>query len=193
MAKSLTALCSTRVNVRLQWSVPEGGDTRRSCGGFDRNEMSPAQARLGKKQKCRECREPDTRGARWSAKGGQPFARYHVSGHGPNSRFRAPAVIGFHRAALDQGERAHADSELMLTARGRDKGPALKRCLGTAVLTADRIDYWIRRRMVERGPGAPREVAPGSAENTNARAGAPARFGALFRPPTAGAAPYACL
>jgi len=26
--------------------------------------------------------------------------------------------------------------------------PALKRCLGAAVLTADRIDYWIRRHMI---------------------------------------------
>jgi hypothetical protein len=28
-------------------------------------------------------------------------------------------------------------------------GPALKRCLGATVRTADRIDYWIRRHMID--------------------------------------------
>src|SRR5262249_18902801 len=38
------------------------------------------------------------------------------------------------------------------------KTAALKRCLGAAVLGADRIDYWIRRHMIECAHGAPREV-----------------------------------
>jgi len=38
------------------------------------------------------------------------------------------------------------------------KAPAL-RCLGAAVLTADQIDYWIRRRMVACPLGAADDVA----------------------------------
>jgi hypothetical protein len=34
-------------------------------------------------------------------------------------------------------------------------GPALKRCLGATVRTADRIDYWIRRHVIETLPRAP--------------------------------------
>jgi hypothetical protein len=32
---------------------------------------------------------------------------------------------------------------------GKTSGPALKRCLGATVRTADRIDYWIRRHLID--------------------------------------------
>src|SRR5262245_3572255 len=43
---------------------------------------------------------------------------------------------------------------------GKASGPALKRCLDATVLTADRIDYWIRRHVIEYPPGAAGGVAP---------------------------------
>jgi hypothetical protein len=38
-------------------------------------------------------------------------------------------------------------------------GPALKRCLGATVRTADRIDYWIRRHLID-APARPAHYLP---------------------------------
>ncbi len=38
------------------------------------------------------------------------------------------------------------------------KAPAFKGCFGAAVFSADRIDYWIRRHMIECAPGAAGDV-----------------------------------
>jgi hypothetical protein len=64
---------------------------------------------------------------------------------------------------------------------GKTSGPPLKRYLGATVRTADRIDYWIRRRVIE----SPFELAarvanePRSAEaQTSAPVAAPARASA---------------
>src|SRR6266511_1399502 len=61
---------------------------------------------------------------------------------------------------------------------GKTSGPPLKRYLGATVRTADRIDYWIRRRVIE----SPFELAgrvanePRSAEaQASAPVAAPAR------------------
>src|SRR5215470_1036116 len=53
------------------------------------------------------------------------------------------------RAPCRQGARRASSSR---------KTAALKRCFGGAVLGADRIDYWIRRHMIECAHGAQREV-----------------------------------
>ena len=37
-------------------------------------------------------------------------------------------------------------------------GPALKRCLGATVRTADRIDYWIRRHVIAAQTGPARHI-----------------------------------
>jgi hypothetical protein len=61
---------------------------------------------------------------------------------------------------------------------GKSSGPALKRCLGATVRTADRIDYWIRRRVIESPLGLAARVAnePRSAEaQASAPVAAPAR------------------
>jgi hypothetical protein len=61
---------------------------------------------------------------------------------------------------------------------GKSSGPALKRYLGATVRTADRIDYWIRRRVIESplGLAARVENEPRSAKaQTSAPAAAPAR------------------
>jgi hypothetical protein len=64
---------------------------------------------------------------------------------------------------------------------GKTSGPPLKRYLGATVRTADRIDYWIRRRVIE----SPFELAgrvanePRSAEaQASAPVAAPARASA---------------
>jgi hypothetical protein len=42
---------------------------------------------------------------------------------------------------------------------GKTSGPALKRCLGATVRTADRIDYWIRRHLID-APARPAHHLP---------------------------------
>jgi hypothetical protein len=64
---------------------------------------------------------------------------------------------------------------------GKTSGPPLKRYLGATVRTADRIDYWIRRRMIESPLGLATRVAnePRSAEaQASAPVAAPARASA---------------
>jgi hypothetical protein len=61
---------------------------------------------------------------------------------------------------------------------GKTSGPALKRYLGATVRTADRVDYWIRRRVIEpptelAGPVA-NELRSAEAQ-TSTPAAAPAR------------------
>jgi hypothetical protein len=64
---------------------------------------------------------------------------------------------------------------------GKTSGPPLNRYLGATVRTADRIDYWIRRRVIESPLGLVARVAnqPLSAEaQMSAPAAAPARASA---------------
>jgi hypothetical protein len=51
-------------------------------------------------------------------------------------------------------------------------GPALKRCLGATVRTADRIDYWIRRHMID-APARPAHHIPSKLWSADALPKAP--------------------
>jgi hypothetical protein len=64
-------------------------------------------------------------------------------------------------------------------------GTPLKRYLDAAVLTADRIDYWIRRRVIACPLGSAGDVPRPARANRGAASGAPTRSDAAAHSPFA--------
>jgi hypothetical protein len=71
---------------------------------------------------------------------------------------------------------------------GKTSGPALKRYLGATVRTADRIDYWIRRHVIDAPSGPARHIQSvlrSAAAKAPLAAPAPASAHPSSRPPRA--------